>query len=219
MVWSIEHLKNYLFGKEFSIITDHRALLSILKEHRSNKTYNSRLSRWVDRLLPYQFKIEHLPGAKMGLVDYISRKPYKPAKSISKYDEEFLVATLSRIHTDAKLLQKNHNISANTLNNIYYENKFEVQNSSKKHTEQVLNIDFAKPKILTKDNMSIALQFHSSKSPLKQNSNFVSDPAKRVRLTTNNSALTTRMYRSTLPSFKANDSDSEHAPARMLNSK
>ena len=80
VVWSIEYFKNYLYGKEFSIITDHRALLSILKEHRSNKSYNSRLSRWVDRLLPYQFKIEHLPGAKMGLDDYISRNPYQPAK-------------------------------------------------------------------------------------------------------------------------------------------
>ena len=51
----------------------------------------------------------------MGLVDYISRNPYQPAKSISKYDEEFLVATLTRIHFDAKLLQQKHNISANKL--------------------------------------------------------------------------------------------------------
>ena len=166
-------MKNYLYSKEFSIITDHRALLSILKEHRSNKNYSSCLSRWVDRLLPYQFKIKHLPGAKMGLVDYISRNPYQPAKSISKYDEEFLVATLSRIHTDAKLLQQKHNISANTLHNFYSESKFEVQNSSKQHTEQVLNIDYAKPKLRRKDNMSLALQSHSSKSLLKQNSNFL----------------------------------------------
>ena len=39
----------------------------------------------------------------MGLVDYISRNPYQPAKSISKYDEEFLVATLSRRQADAKI--------------------------------------------------------------------------------------------------------------------
>ena len=64
VVWYIECLKKYLYGKDFSIITDHRQLLSILKEHRSNKSYNSRLSRWVDRLLPYQFKLEHLRGAK-----------------------------------------------------------------------------------------------------------------------------------------------------------
>ena len=89
LVWSIEYFKNYLYGKEFTIITDHRSLLSTLKEHRSNKSYNSRLSRWVDRLLPYQFSIEHLPGAKMGQVDYISRNPYQPAKSVSKKMRNF----------------------------------------------------------------------------------------------------------------------------------
>ena len=45
VVWFIEYFKNYLYGKEFSTITDHRAILSILKEHKSNKGYNSRLSR------------------------------------------------------------------------------------------------------------------------------------------------------------------------------
>ena len=73
----------------------------------------------------------------MGLVDYISRNPYQPAKRISKYDLEFLVAALSRIHTDAKLLQQKHNISAITLNKLYYKNTFEVQNSNKQHTEQI----------------------------------------------------------------------------------
>ena len=163
VVWSIEYIKNNLFGKEFSIITDHRVLLSILKEHRSNKSYNSHLSRWADRLLPYQFKIEHLPGAKMGLNDYISSNSYQPAKSISKYDEEFLVTTLSRIHNDAKSLQQKHNISAVTLKKFYYENKFEVQNSSKQHTEQILNINILEPKLQSKDN------YHSHCKVIVQN--------------------------------------------------
>ena len=38
MVWSVEYFKDYLFGKLFTIITDHRALLSIMKEHRSNQS-------------------------------------------------------------------------------------------------------------------------------------------------------------------------------------
>ena len=97
MVWSVEYFKYYLFGKSFTIITDHRALLSIMKEHRSNKPYNSRLTRWIDRLLPFDFNIEHIPGAKMGLVDYISRQPNQNAKVTNKYDEEFAVATVTRI--------------------------------------------------------------------------------------------------------------------------
>ena len=31
----------------------------------------------------------------MGRVDYKSRNPYQPAKFVSKFDEEILVATLS----------------------------------------------------------------------------------------------------------------------------
>ena len=82
VVCSTEYFKNYLYGKHFKVITDHRALLSIMKENRSNKSNNSRLTRWVDRLLPFQFGIEHFSGAKMGLVDYISRDPSQRAKRL-----------------------------------------------------------------------------------------------------------------------------------------
>ena len=42
----------------------------------------------------------------MGLLDYISRKPNQPAKSKSKYDEDFWIGTLSNIPSDNKKLQK-----------------------------------------------------------------------------------------------------------------
>ena len=80
VVWSIEYFKIYLYGKNFTVITDHRALLFIMKENRSNKSYNSRLTRWTDHLLRFKFNIEHLPGTKMGLVDYNSRYPSQKAK-------------------------------------------------------------------------------------------------------------------------------------------
>ena len=80
VVWSFEYFKNYLYGIQFKVIIDHRALLSILKENRTNKSYNSHLTRLVDRRLPYQLEIGHIPGAKMGLVDYISRHPKKSIK-------------------------------------------------------------------------------------------------------------------------------------------
>ena len=69
VVWSVEYFKYYLFGKSFTIITDHRALLSIMKEHQSKKSYSSRLTRCIDCPLPFDFNIEHKPGAKMGLVE------------------------------------------------------------------------------------------------------------------------------------------------------
>ena len=73
-----------------------------MRQNRSNKSYNSRLTRWVDRLLPFDFSIDHLPGSKIGLVDYISRDPQHKAVNISTYDEQFLVAKLDVIKRGAK---------------------------------------------------------------------------------------------------------------------
>ena len=102
VVWSVEHFKYYLYGKPFTVITDHRAHLSIMRENRSNKSYNSRLTRWVDRLLPFDFSIDHLSGSKLGLVDFISREPQQKAVNISTYDEQFIVAKLDVIKRGAK---------------------------------------------------------------------------------------------------------------------
>ena len=40
--------KHYLLGKEFIMATDYQALTSALDGNKSNKTYQSRLTRWVD---------------------------------------------------------------------------------------------------------------------------------------------------------------------------
>ena len=118
------NILNIIFGKNFTVLTDHRALLSVLKSHRSNKSYNSKLTRWIDRLLPFDFNIEHIPGTRMGLVDYISRQPNQKAKSITQYDEEFMVAAISRIrdaitslfsHSNKIPFNKRHTNSKNKL--------------------------------------------------------------------------------------------------------
>ena len=107
IVWSIDYFKYYFYEKNFIVSTDHRALLSILRENRSNKSYNSRLSRWSDGLLPYNFTNEHMPGAKTGLVDYISRNPFAKTKKVSTYDEKFLAATIFKIRDSVKHLIRN----------------------------------------------------------------------------------------------------------------
>ena len=90
-----------MYGKHFTVITDHGALLFVLRENRSNKLHNSRLTRSSDRLTPFQFDIEQLPGAKMGLLDYISRHPNQKAKKVSAYDKEFIAAKLKHISASA----------------------------------------------------------------------------------------------------------------------
>ena len=78
LVWSLEHFKYYLYGSHFTLQTDQKALLSTVKDNRGNKTYQSRLTRWVDRLLPFNFS-EHIAGKNMGFADYFSRHPTSAA--------------------------------------------------------------------------------------------------------------------------------------------
>ena len=53
------------------------------------------LTRWVDRLLPYQFEIFHIPGKDMRIVDFLMRYPYNDPWPESESDEIFLVATIN----------------------------------------------------------------------------------------------------------------------------
>ena len=158
VVWSVEYIKYYLFGKSFTIITDHRALLSIMKKHRSNKSYNSRLTRWIDRLLPFDFNIEHIPGAKMGLADYISRQPNQEAKVTNKYDEEFAVATITRIR-DA--------IAAIIVNTI-------PQNCQSQHFNSVTHTHSTRashPGLTNYSNLLSALNLNTNKLLLENSAN------------------------------------------------
>ena len=62
VVWAIEHFRNYVYGVKFQVISDHKALASVLRPNRGSRTFSSRLPRWVDRLLPFEFEVIHAPG-------------------------------------------------------------------------------------------------------------------------------------------------------------
>ena len=113
------------------MITDHRALLSIMKESRSNKLYNSSFTRWFDRLLPFQFDIENLPGAKMALVGYVSRNTFQKAKNVFAYDEEFIVAELNLISKSINALELNITHSASHLHHLLTNHNLALQNTTK----------------------------------------------------------------------------------------
>ena len=93
-----EYFRNYILGRSFTVITDHKTLISLLNgNNKKNKTLFSRLTRWLDRLIPFDFIIEHKAGAKIGLADYLSRHPSEPPKPISQYDNLFTVAKIASI--------------------------------------------------------------------------------------------------------------------------
>ena len=100
VVWGAEYFQNYALGRKFLIVTDHKALVSLLNgNNKKNKTLFSRLTIWLDRLIPFDFQVEHKPGVKIGLADYLSRHPCLNPQPISTYDSMFTVAKISRIRS------------------------------------------------------------------------------------------------------------------------
>ena len=74
VVWAVDRYKHYLLGTNFIIATDQKAPILALDTNKLRRTSGSRLTRWVDQLLPHQFEIVHIPGKHMGIVDYMSRE-------------------------------------------------------------------------------------------------------------------------------------------------
>lgn len=68
IVVCIEKWHHYLH-KPFLVVTDHQPLLGI------KHTNKPRLKRWMLRITPYTFDIEHRPGVDMAVADPLSRDP------------------------------------------------------------------------------------------------------------------------------------------------
>ena len=95
VVRTTERFRNYICGRYFTVISDHKALLKLLNSSpKGNKTFFSQLNRWYDRLVPYDFKLERGHRSKMGMADYLSRFRSAAAPETSHYDDSFTVAKI-----------------------------------------------------------------------------------------------------------------------------
>ena len=101
VVWAIEHFDIYVYGVKFQVISDHKALPSVLKPNRSNKAFTSRLTRWVDWLLPFKFEVIHAPGLVLGFAGYLSKHPSEIKGSVVNSEklmnDWFIVNTFTKI--------------------------------------------------------------------------------------------------------------------------
>ena len=70
--------------------------------NRANKSYIRFVTRWMDRLFPFEFTINNVTDLKMGLIDYITSQPQHEAAKISTYEEKLIVETLDAIKRSAK---------------------------------------------------------------------------------------------------------------------
>ena len=130
VVWGLEKLRFYLYGKKVYLCTDHQALEPLIKRNRSNRQYSARLTRWLDRLTHFDISIQHIAGSNLKFTDYLSRNPVGRATLEEIYDEEYVINILTE---QAKL-------------NIKYGPIFADQSECKKVKSEIKN-DIAEEQI------------------------------------------------------------------------
>ena len=74
VVWASEHFNLYLFGAEYTVVTDHKPLEGLMNNQQSKPT--TRLQRLCLCLQSYKMKVTCRPGWKTP-ADYLSRHPRK----------------------------------------------------------------------------------------------------------------------------------------------
>ena len=69
---AIHFFAHYLYGTRFEVITDHKALVSLLH----SRVLNRRLHGWVLQLLEFDFTVQYRPGLENGDADALSRQAW-----------------------------------------------------------------------------------------------------------------------------------------------
>ena len=95
VVWGLEQLHLYIYGKPVNLLTDYQALEPLIKRNRSNKTYSARLTRWLGRLAHFTINVNYIVGKHLALTDYLSRNPIAPAQRDDAYEEEFVINSIA----------------------------------------------------------------------------------------------------------------------------
>jgi hypothetical protein len=79
-----KYFKHYLYGKRFTVRTDHGSLHWL-----SNfKSPEGQVARWIETLSVFDMKIEHRPGTQHRNADTLSRIPCKQCGFTVEWDKE-----------------------------------------------------------------------------------------------------------------------------------
>jgi hypothetical protein len=71
VVHFVKHFRPYLYGRAFTIRTDHASLQWLVNFEMAE----GQLARWLEALAEYKYTIQHRPGVKHGNADGLSRQP------------------------------------------------------------------------------------------------------------------------------------------------
>ena len=143
LIWAIKNFRSYLLGRKFLVLTDHKALLPMLR----SKPMNSRHARYQLSLEEYDFELRHIPGSENHVADALSRltstlnpeaEPFTP--SLAKNATEPIVTTITA--ADSENVNENDVIA-----NYHNAGHFSINKVRRAILDAGYNIKFLRSKI------------------------------------------------------------------------
>ncbi|CAB4020287.1 PREDICTED: uncharacterized protein K02A2.6-like, partial [Paramuricea clavata] len=104
MVFAVKKFHQFLYGRHFTIYTDHKPLLGIFSSERAiPQMASSRIQRWALTMSTYEYDVIFRPGKENSNADALSRLPLKIEPSTTPIPSEVvnLMDQLSRSPVDA----------------------------------------------------------------------------------------------------------------------
>ena len=93
IVYGIQKFRQYLLGRKFHLITDHKPLLTIFHPSKGiPETAASRLQRWAIILSAYEYDVQYKPSGKHANADGLSRLPLNNTEKDDKDDVDVVCA-------------------------------------------------------------------------------------------------------------------------------
>lgn len=105
MIWAIERLHQFLFGRFFTVRTDHKCLSHVLNGSFTGSKAPARIVRWSYRLLPYTFNVQYVTGRTNYIADALSRRPVEEANSNEQTVSTCIITNDFGLVTVPELLQ------------------------------------------------------------------------------------------------------------------
>lgn len=107
IIFGMSKFKDYLYGRKFTLLTDHKPLLKILGPKTGVPTLAAaRLQRWSLILAAYQYDICYKPSLQHANADALSRLPLQREDPDAEYSSVFRISFLDQVPISSQLIAR-----------------------------------------------------------------------------------------------------------------
>ena len=108
IVYAMERLHTYVYGRHVTVETDHKPLISIIKKPLTAAP--KRLQRMLLRLQRYDFELVFKPGTQVVVADTLSRAYLPAAGAGTKFTEELAALTDDEVNAELRMVASEQTI-------------------------------------------------------------------------------------------------------------